>query len=184
MDGHPEGETPLKMNELLGGPHRIEVALDGYRTIKRELVIEGEKLNKVNLALVELLPEELALKRLAEWEERSAPYRTRASRLTTASVGLSAFVLAAGVLSIRAGNDMNDAYAAYGAATGSDATEKYANVTKAYRSMISWRGVSAASALAAIWTGYSAHRAWQAVPARPVFEVRTNGAQLGMEGSW
>ncbi|MFM2152589.1 MAG: hypothetical protein RL199_1024, partial [Pseudomonadota bacterium] len=87
LDGEPAGLTPLKRAEVLGGPHRVEVRKDGFKAVAREVDVEGDKTNKVEVKLVELLGEELAAERMAAWEAKTAPLRSRAATRTWLSVG-------------------------------------------------------------------------------------------------
>jgi hypothetical protein len=183
LDGEVAGATPMKRTELLGGSHRIEVRKHGYRPETRDVDVEGEKTNKVEVKLVELLGEELAAERMAAWEAKTAPVRSKAVTRTWMGVGAAGLAVFSGLQWQTQVATRDSALADYRSAT-SDADAKYAAYDDAWRQSLAWGAGAGVAAAAAAWFGWSAVSAWGEVPAKPVFEVVPGKAAVGVQGEW
>jgi hypothetical protein len=183
IDGKSQGETPLKVETLLGGAHRYRVELPGYRPEEGTVHIEGNKRNRVDLTLVELLPEEKARQRIALWEKQTEPERTAAGWRTALSVGAGLVSIGAGYQTWQAWGERATARDVYLGAR-SDIDAHYATYEQKHWTAVGWGTASVAGAALCGWLGWSAHRIGQKIPPRPVFQVQPGKASVGVQGEW
>ncbi|MFM2151880.1 MAG: hypothetical protein RL199_315 [Pseudomonadota bacterium] len=183
IDGEPLGRTPMARALLPTGPHRLELRHRGYRTVRGSVEVGEGKDNRIEVKLVELLGEELAATRLANWKRETAPLRSRAVKRTWLSVGAAALALGS-VAVLQSHRTVRDAaFADYQRAT-TDAGSKYALYDDAWARALAWGSGAGVAVIGAGWLGWTAVQAWDDVPAHPVFEVVSGLARASVEGEW
>jgi thiol-disulfide isomerase/thioredoxin len=172
IDGKPEGLSPVVVPELLGGPHRVEVKLQGYRAEERTLEVQGSRENRLDFKLVQMLPREQAEERLRLWETRTAP--ARVGQVFTVLGTLAAAALT--VVSYQGWSSATDNRAAlrteYRNAMA-NADTKYAALTDAVHRQAGWAAGGLVSALATGALGWWSWHLTQSIPERPTFAVES-----------
>jgi hypothetical protein len=185
IDGEPEGLTPLKVPEILGGSHRLEVTKDGFQTLTREVVIEGAKANRLELTLVELLPAERAARRLADWEANTMHARAGATVKTVLAVVASGAAILSAVEWVSTIAERDAAWGEYAASrAGGDIDGLYSAYDDAFQRSRAWAIGAGAGALAAGWFGWRAYAGWRDVAPKPVFEIAPGHSSVGLKGVW
>jgi hypothetical protein len=170
LDDQPLGASPFARDKVLGGPHKLSLRLDGYRpeTLTADVVANRE--NRVDRALLRLLPREEAELRLREWDEANA-MPVLWSRVALGSAVAGGLLAVVGALRWHGVSEERDALREAYRQASTDADARFAQLEAAARSEVAWGATTIGAAVLTAGLGALSAYLFATIPPRPEFAM-------------
>jgi hypothetical protein len=156
IDDEPRGETPLAIEKLLGGSHRLRLSLDGHRDAVQTFVVEGNRENKLQVKLTPDTGEVVELPKAGTAPVVEASHARRNWAIAASLASLAGFAYTG--IQFQSASDARDAAQTRYSAAKENVAAEHDALAAAVDTQRQWRNASVATS--ALSVGLAALAWW------------------------